>query len=112
VAQSSQYVACNRMHTIEQRMARWLLELRERLQGEELNLTHEFLAEMLGVRRASVTEAIGSMEERGWIESGRKAIRIASSKLLEAASCECYRVIRDEYDRLLEPMLGANQGAV
>jgi CRP-like cAMP-binding protein len=102
IAQLSQNVACNRMHTIEQRLARWLLECRDRLQSENLSLTHEFIAQMLGVRRAGVSEAAAKFQERGLIEYGRKTARILDSPGLEAASCECFEVLRDEYDRLLD----------
>lgn len=101
IAQLSQNVACNRQHDVNQRLARWLLESRDRIQSENLGLSHEFISQMLGVRRAGVTEAAGRLQERGLIQYGRKTIRIIDSPGLEAASCECYAVIRDEYDRLL-----------
>ena len=106
IAQLSQNVACNRLHNTEQRLARWLLECRDRLGSKDLALTHEVIAEMLGVHRPGVSEACGKLQNRGLIRLGRKAIRITDPSGLEAASCECYRVTRDEYDRLLGPLIG------
>jgi CRP-like cAMP-binding protein len=105
IAQLSQNVACNRLHPIEQRLARWLLESRDRLRSDDLSLSQEFIGQMLGVRRVGVTETAGKLRGQGLIEYGRKKLRIIDSEGLERASCECYRVIREEYDRLLEPML-------
>lgn len=104
IAHLSQNVACNRLHPIDQRLARWLLECRDRLRADELAITHEFLAQMLGVRRAGVTETSGKLQARGLIKAGRKRVRILNPETLERASCECYRVTRDEYDRLLGPL--------
>jgi CRP-like cAMP-binding protein len=104
VAQLSQNVACNRVHTVEQRLARWLLECHDRLGPEGLGVSHEFVGQMLGVRRAGVSEAAGLLQVRGLIESGRKNLRVTHRPRLEKVSCECFRVLRDEYDRLLEPM--------
>jgi CRP-like cAMP-binding protein len=101
IAQLSQNVACNRMHSIEQRLARWLLECRDRLQTDDLSLTHEFIAQMLGVRRAGISEIAAKFQECGLIEYGRRTARILDSAGLEAASCECFDVLRDEYLRLL-----------
>jgi len=105
IAQLSQNVACNRLHFVEQRLARWMLECRERLQTDDLGLSHEFISQMLGVRRSGVSEAAGKLQARGLIAYGRKRLRVIDSPGLEAASCECFRVICDEYDRLLGPML-------
>jgi CRP-like cAMP-binding protein len=105
IAHLSQNVACNRLHQIKRRLARWLLECRERLQADDVAITHEFLGQMLGVRRAGVTETAADLQNRGLIRCGRKQVRILNAPGLEAASCECYRVLRDEYDRLLGPML-------
>ena len=101
IAQISQNVGCNRIHGIDERCARWLLEVRERVEMDEFPLTHEFIAEMLGVRRAGVTESAGRLKERGLIDYTRGHIQITDVQGLEAASCECYRVLKDEYDRLL-----------
>jgi CRP-like cAMP-binding protein len=101
IAQLSQNVACNRLHTIEQRLARWMLECRDRLQQDDLHLTHEFISQMLGVRRAGITETAGNLQSRGLIEYGRKVFRVVDASGLNAVSCECFGVIREEYDRLL-----------
>jgi CRP-like cAMP-binding protein len=106
IAHLSQYVACNRLHPIDRRLARWLLECRDRLRSDDLAITHEFLAEMLGVRRAGVSETVAKLEQQGLVRGGRKRVRIVNTAGLEAASCECYRVTREEYDRLLGPLHG------
>jgi CRP-like cAMP-binding protein len=105
IAHLSQNVACNRLHLIDQRLARWLMECRDRLGSDDLAITHEFLAEMLGVRRAGVSETAGRLQDQGLIRTGRKRVRILDPEGLERASCECYRVTRAEYDRLLGPLL-------
>ncbi|MDZ8224789.1 MULTISPECIES: Crp/Fnr family transcriptional regulator [unclassified Nostoc] len=101
LAQISQNVACNRTHTIEKRMARWLLESSDRLYSDELFLSHEFLSHMLGVRRSGITETAHILEKKGLIKCGRKKIKTVDRQGLEEAACECYRVIKEEYDRLL-----------
>ena len=101
IAQLSQNVACNRLHTLKQRLARWMLECRDRLKTDDLTLTHEFISQMLGVRRAGVTETAAELQQRGLIDYGRKKLRVVNLSGLQKASCECFRVIRDEYDRLL-----------
>jgi len=105
IAQLSQNVACNRLHTIEQRLARWLLECLDRLRTNDLGVTHEFISQMLGVRRAGIGEATTHLQEQGLIEYGRKKLQVIDPAGLERVSCECFRAIRNEYDRLLEPML-------
>ncbi|MBD2529360.1 Crp/Fnr family transcriptional regulator [Nostoc flagelliforme FACHB-838] len=102
IAQISQNVACNRIHTIEKRMARWLLESSDRLYSDELFLSHEFLSHILGVRRSGITETAHLLEKKGLIECSRKKIHILDPQGLEEASCECYGVIKKEYDRLLK----------
>jgi CRP-like cAMP-binding protein len=109
IAQLSQNVACNRIHTIEQRMARWLLECRDRLQTDDMRLPHEFIAQMLGVRRAGVSETAAKLQDRGCISYGRKRIHVLDVSVLEAVSCECFRVIREEYDRLLGARLKSHK---
>jgi CRP-like cAMP-binding protein len=94
--------ACNRVHTAEQRCARWLLLTADRAGHETMDLTHLFLSQMLGVRRATVTEIAGGLQERGFIDYSRGRITIVDRAGLEATSCECYRVIGSEFDRLLE----------
>ncbi|MEH2036334.1 Crp/Fnr family transcriptional regulator [Nostoc sp.] len=102
IAQISQNVACNRIHTIEKRMARWLLESSDRLYSDELLLSHEFLSQMLGVRRSGITETAHLLEKKGLIKCGRKKIQTIDRQGLEEASCECYEVIKQEYNRLLK----------
>jgi CRP-like cAMP-binding protein len=101
LAQVSQNVACNRQHDIKQRLARWLLECRDRIQTDNFHMSHTFISQMLGVRRAGITEAAGVLEKAGLIEGSRGAIRISDAGGLMGQSCECYWVLRDEYDRLL-----------
>ncbi|HEX6038529.1 Crp/Fnr family transcriptional regulator [Longimicrobium sp.] len=93
--------ACNRLHAAEQRCARWLLLTADRVGGPTMDLTHFFLSQMLGVRRATVTEIAGGLQERGLIEYSRGRITIVDRPGLEALSCECYGVILSEFDRLL-----------
>ena len=99
--QASQSVACNGLHQVQQRCCRWLLMTHDRIQGDEINLTHEILSIMLGVRRATVTDVIGDLEEQGVVGTGRGKVIILKRSALEAAACECYRDVRDEYKRLL-----------
>lgn len=99
--QAAQTAACNRFHVMEERLAKWLLTTRDRAESNELDLTQEFLSTMLGVRRAGVSEAVCELERRGLVAHGRRRITILDGPGLEAASCECYGVIRREYDRLL-----------
>src|SRR3954452_15234874 len=101
MAQVSQSVACNGLHRLEQRCCRWLLMTRDRVGSDDLKLTHEYLAMMLGARRASVTDALGPLQEEGLVRSHRGRIAILDGAGVEARSCECYAVVRDEYDRLL-----------
>jgi CRP-like cAMP-binding protein len=102
VAQISQNVACNRLHDTDQRFARWMLEVRDRVQAEEFPLTHGFIAEMLATRRASVSEAAMKLKKKGIIEYTRGRIKILDQASLESRSCECYSILRKEYDRLLD----------
>jgi len=89
-----QIAACHRLHTAEQRLARWLLMVRDRLQSDMLVLTQEFLGEMLGSRRTTVTLVAGALQRNGLIEYSRGRVRILNSESLESAACSCYRVIR------------------
>jgi CRP-like cAMP-binding protein len=98
----SQSTACNQLHAINLRCARWLLATHDRVGEDEFPLTQEFFAMMLGVRRASVTVAAGVLQKAGLISYHRGHIRIIDRPGLEAASCECYRLMRDELDRLLK----------
>jgi CRP-like cAMP-binding protein len=101
IAQLSQSVACNRLHNIEQRFARWLLEVYDRIQNTDLRLTQEFIGEMLGVHRPAVTENATRLEAKGLITVQRGLIRISNLKGLEKIACGCYIVVKEEYDRLL-----------
>ena len=101
MTQLMQHVACNGLHSVEQRCCRWLLTTQDRLGAPEFNITHDFLAQMLGVRRASVTEVLRPLQDRGLISARRGRVAILDSTGLVASSCECYRVVRDEYQRLL-----------
>jgi hypothetical protein len=94
--QVSQSIACNGLHVIVERCCRWLLMTHDRVDGDELSLTHEFLSLMLGVRRSGVTEVL-----QGLIRYGRGKITILDRERLEDLACECYQDVRDEYDRLL-----------
>jgi CRP-like cAMP-binding protein len=91
----SQLAACNGLHEIEERLARWLLMFQDRVDSELLQITQEFLAEMLGARRTSVTMAAGSLQRSGLIEYRRGNIRILDRERLQSAACECYPIMRD-----------------
>lgn len=93
-------VACNRLHLTEQRLARWLLQVRDRVESDTFFLTQEFLGQMLGVRRPTVTEAVATLEAAGLIRHQRGRIRVLDDAALEAAACEDYVRIRDVYAAL------------
>jgi CRP-like cAMP-binding protein len=97
----SQTAACNRVHTVEERLARWMLTTRDRVQSDEFLMTQEFIARMLGTRRSGVTVAAGILQNAGLITYKRGRINIINGEKLEAASCECYRIVKEEYDRYL-----------
>ena len=99
--QLMQSVACNRLHSIEQRCCRWLLLTQDRVDSDEFPLTQEFLSQMLGVRRASVSEVAAKLQKEGLINYHRGRLKILDRPGLEAGSCECYRVIEQGYKRLL-----------
>jgi CRP-like cAMP-binding protein len=99
--QVSQAVACNGLHPVRQRCCKWLLMCHDRVHADELPLTHEFLAMMLGVRRASVTEVLRPLQEDGLLHSGQGKVTVLDRAGLEACSCACYRAVADEYTRLL-----------
>jgi CRP-like cAMP-binding protein len=94
---ASQTAACNRLHSLQQRFSRWLLMMHDRLQSDEMPLTHDFMASMLGVRRSRVTEAAGVLQGAGLIRYIRGRITILDHEALLAVGCECYR----DHDRLL-----------
>jgi CRP-like cAMP-binding protein len=101
ITQIGQTAVCNRHHSVAQQLARWLLLSLDCLSGNELKMTQELIANMLGVRRQGVTEAAHELETDGLIRYKRGAITVLDRPGLEARSCECYRVVRREYDRLL-----------
>ena len=96
----AQLSACNRLHEVEERMARWLLMVADRLDKPELPLTQEFLSEMLGTRRSTVTMTAGAMQRSGLIRYDRGRIRILDRKALEDTACECYPVVRNLFQNL------------
>jgi CRP-like cAMP-binding protein len=101
LAQTLHNAACNRLHDVAPRLARWLLMAQDRVAADELPLTHELLAAMLGVRRATVSVAAEVLQARSLIRYHRGSLAIADRAGLEAAACEDYRAVRDEYARLL-----------
>lgn len=101
ITQISQTAVCNRLHSVEQQLCRWLLLSHDRLNTNELVMTQELIADMLGVRREGVTVAAGRLQDDGAISYVRGRIQILDRDKLEATVCECYRVVKDEVDRLL-----------
>jgi CRP-like cAMP-binding protein len=101
ITQISQTAVCNRLHSVEQRLCRWLLLTHDRVRSVELLLTQEFIANMLGGRRESVTKAARRLQKAGLIRYVRGHITIIDRRGLETASCECYQVVKTESDRLL-----------
>ncbi|MBW4468941.1 MAG: Crp/Fnr family transcriptional regulator [Stenomitos rutilans HA7619-LM2] len=101
LAQVSQTAACNALHTLDQRLPRWLLETQTRIQSNYLPLTQEFIAEMLGVRRSGVTQAAQRLQERKLIQYRRGKVQIFNQTALEASACECFKATQAEYARLL-----------
>ena len=99
--QVSQSAACNRQHNIEERLARWLLSVQDCILQNELPLTQEFIANMLGTRRSGVTVAAGILQQAGIIRYSRGKITILNQQDLETTSCECYRLVQNEFIRLL-----------
>ncbi len=100
LGQLSQSVACNRLHPLEERCARWLLMMQDRA-GDQFPITHEFLSNMLGVRRATVTVAAGILQKAGLIRYTRGKMTVLDRAGLEAASCECYRTVCQMFERLV-----------
>jgi CRP-like cAMP-binding protein len=100
ITQMAQTAVCNRHHTVEQQLCRWLLLSLDRLPGNELTMTQELIANMLGVRREGVTEAAGKLQAAGMIEYSRGKITVLDRPALEARVCECYAVVKQESDRL------------
>jgi CRP-like cAMP-binding protein len=102
LVQVTQSVLCNRMHEVEGRLARWLLTSADRMESESLNLTQEFLSQMLGVQRSTVTVAAGELQRAGMIGYSRGKINILDRARLTAVACECYRIVGASYERILK----------
>ena len=101
ITQMAQTAVCNRHHSVEQQLCRWLLMSLDRLASNELSMTQELIANMLGVRREGVTESAGKLQKLGLINYNRGRIRVLDRPGLEAHACECYAVVKKEFDRLL-----------
>jgi len=106
ITQMAQTAVCNRHHSVEQQLSRWLLLSLDRLPSNELSMTQDLIANMLGVRREGVTEAAGRLQKAGLIQYSRGHIVVLDRPKLEARVCECYAVVKKEYDRLLETTYG------
>ena len=102
LVQMTQSVLCNRMHEVDARLARWLLTSADRMESESLNLTQEFLAQMLGVQRSTVTVAAGDLQRAGMIGYSRGKIHILDRAKLFKSACECYRIVSSSYQRVLQ----------
>ncbi len=117
ITQMAQTAVCNRHHSVDQQLCRWLLLSLDRLQTNELSMTQELIANMLGVRRGGVTQAAGALQDAGLIRHRRGRITIIDRLGLEARSCECYHLVKTEFDRLLpyaakqfaEPLLSRSE---
>ena len=105
LTQMAQTAVCNRHHSLDQQLCRWLLLSLDRLIGNELIMTQELIANMLGVRREGVTEAAGNLQDAGLIKYSRGHITVLDRTGLEARTCECYAVVKKEFDRLLPAMI-------
>ena len=112
LGQILQSVACGTLHTAEQRLARWLLMLQDRAGGDRLNLTQEFLAAMLGVRRATVSAAVQALRHRSIVEQERGVILIQRRHALQDVACECYGIVRAYYERVLPKIYPAASATV
>jgi CRP-like cAMP-binding protein len=102
LVQVTQSVLCNRMHEVEAQLARWLLTAADRMESDSLNLTQQFIAQMLGVQRSTVTVAAGEMQRAGMIGYCRGRINILDRKALMERTCECYRIVTVSYNRILK----------
>jgi CRP-like cAMP-binding protein len=98
LTQTTQWVACNRLHSLEERLARWLLASADATGSEQFELTQDFIAQMLGVRRPSVTVIVRGFEKQGMVQTSRGRIRISDRPALERAVCECYTFVRRQID--------------
>ena len=109
MTQISQTAVCNRLHSVEQQLCRWLLINHDLLQSNKLIMTHDLIANMLGVRREGVSIAAGHLQEKGLIKYVRGTITMLDRGALERAACECYWVVKNEYDRLLGKYISKNR---
>jgi CRP-like cAMP-binding protein len=107
ITQMAQTAVCNRHHSLDQQLCRWLLLSLDRLQGNELVMTQELIANMLGVRREGVTEGALKLQQAGLIKYSRGRISVLDRAGLEARTCECYAVVKKEYDRLLPAVMSS-----
>jgi len=105
MTQATQTAVCNRHHSLDQQLCRWLLLSMDRLPTNQLIMTQELIANMLGVRREGVTEAAGKLQKDGLISYARGKIEILDRIGIEKRTCECYKVVKDEYDRLLPNLI-------
>lgn len=101
IGQTGRIAACNRHHSLEQRLSRWILSCLDRMATAEMMMTHEVIAQMLGVRREGVTQAAGNLQEAGLIDCGRGHFAVLDRRGLEARACECYAVLKREHERLI-----------
>lgn len=101
MVQIAQNVVCNNVHSVEQRACRWLLTTRDRVGRETFPLTQEFLAQMLGVRRPTVSETASELQERGYITYHRGMLTVVDTEALRRSACDCYRIVRAEFDDLI-----------
>ena len=106
ITQMAQTAVCNRHHSVEQQLCRWLLLSLDRLATDKLTMTQELIANMLGVRREGVTDAAGKLQREGLINYSRGRIKVLDRPKLEKRSCECYQVVKAEFDRLLPALQG------
>ena len=109
MTQISQTAVCNRLHSVENQLCRWLLINHDLLQTNKLIMTHDLIANMLGVRREGVSIAAGHLQQKGLIKYVRGTITMLDREALERSACECYRVVKDEYDRLLGKYISKNR---
>ncbi len=111
MTQISQTAVCNRLHTIQQQLCRWLLINHDQLPADTLIMTHDLIANMLGVRREGVTLAAGNLQEQGYINYSRGTVIVLDREGLEKICCECYKVVSDEYDRMMGKYLRKSERA-
>jgi CRP-like cAMP-binding protein len=104
--QCAQTAGCNARHSVQQRLARWLLLVHDRMEGDELPLSQEYIAHMLGVQRTSVTEQAGKLQKAGLIRYSRGKIQILDQEKLERKACECYKIVRDHLSNYVDSDLG------